>query len=263
MPECRAPLIIGETILAEICHIRARRKGGARFDPKLTEKQKNEAANLILLCPTCHKLADKSNTDAYPVADLLEIKAEHESAGTFELSPEEARHALAILAKHNNRNNRVIKNSPVSGHATSSAGHGGVAFSFVGSNLGEIKIQMPVKKGGGKYPTNSIGADANFSGYVDYLCDLYVDYSKQTGKEEHTLRAMIGTAIKRTFRLKQRTRYHIPIEHFLDVVAFLQEKLRGTPVGKKHMRNQTKLCSSLDEWRTTRRGPNNKQYAGM
>lgn len=255
MPECRAHLVIGETIVAEICHIRARRKGGARYDPTLSEEQKNESANLILLCPTCHKLADKDKTGAYPVGDLLEIKAEHERDATFELSPAEVRHALAILAKHNAKGKRVVKHSTVSGEATSNAGRGGVAFSFVGNNVGDIKIHMPTGKrdSGNKYPANSIGADANLSGYVDYLCALYVDYMRPTGKDEDTLRAMIGTAIKRKFRLRQRTRYHIPAERFSDVVTFAFGKLRATPVGKKHTRNGTKLCSTFTEWRTTTR----------
>lgn len=255
MPECRAHLVIGETIVAEICHIRARRKGGARYDPTLTEEQKNSAANLILLCPTCHKLADKDKTGAYPVGDLLEIKAEHERDGAFELSPIEERHALAILAKHKLKGKRMVKHSTVCGEATANAGRGGVAFSFVGNNVGDIKIQVPASKRevGNKYSANSIGGDANLSGYTDYLCDLYVDYMRQTGKDENTLRAMIGIAIKRKFRLRQRTRYHIPAERFLEVVTLLYSKLLGTPVGKKHTRNRTKLCSSFDEWRTTTR----------
>jgi hypothetical protein len=56
IPDCNARLFVEDTILDVLCHARARRKGGPRYDPTLTEEQKHAAANLILLCPTCHTL---------------------------------------------------------------------------------------------------------------------------------------------------------------------------------------------------------------
>lgn len=253
IPECRATLVVGDTIVAEICHIRARRKGGARFDSTLNEEQKNAAVNLILLCPTCHTLADKDKTGNYSVEQLLEFKAEQERVGVFEISAEDARRALAILEKHNAKNKRPVTKSSVSGEATARAGDGGVAMAFVGNKFRDLNVRVSEKKVVGKYPSNSIGADANMSGYIDELCGLYVAYKKNTGEDEAILWAKISKAIKRAFRLKQKTRNHIPAERFWDVVEFLTEKLRETPVGKKHIRNRTKLCSSFDEWRTTKR----------
>lgn len=255
IPECNATLIIGETIIAEICHIRARRKGGARYDPTLTEEEKNAAGNLILLCPTCHKLADKDKLGAYSVGELVRIKAMHERDGAFEMQKNDEVRALAILAKHKAKGKRAVNGSTVSGKSTATAARGGVAFSFVGNHAGDIKIQVAAQKRGtgGKYASNSIGADANLSGYIDSLCELYVDYMRITKKSDNTLRAMIGSSIKRKFRLRQRTRNHIPAERFQEVVDFLYEKLRKTPVGQKHLRNGTRLCSSFQEWRTTTR----------
>lgn len=149
---------------------------------------------------------------AYSTHDLLQIKAAHEKGGAFELPPTETRHAFAILEAHRARGKRTIKGSVISGSSSAIAGKGGVAFSFVGNNVGDIRIHVPAQQTGNGiiYPKNSIGSDANFSGYVDYLCDLYVDYMRITGKDEGTLRAMIGSSIKRAFRLSKRTRYHIP-----------------------------------------------------
>ena len=36
IPWCHAPLVVEDHSIAEICHIRARRKGGPRYDPVLT-----------------------------------------------------------------------------------------------------------------------------------------------------------------------------------------------------------------------------------
>ncbi|PTX93460.1 hypothetical protein DB345_17790 [Spartobacteria bacterium LR76] len=256
IPECHATLVVGEMIIAEICHIRARRKGGPRYDPALTAEQRDQSANLILLCPTCHKLVDKDKTGAFSVEYLLQTKADHEKGGAFELSPLEERQALAILSDYRAKRKKVVTSSIDSGISSASAGRNGIAISFVGNNVGGIKIHAPrsSKSTGLGYPSNSIGADANFSGYTDYLCDLYVQYMLLTGEDEQKLRAKIGTSIKREFRLSKRTRYHIPAEKFPSLVAFLHRKLSGTPVGRKHVRKGTKLCSSFEEWRTTKRG---------
>ena len=56
MPDCESPIIIGEAVVGEICHIRARGKGGARYDSSLTAAQKDDFENLTLLCGTCHTL---------------------------------------------------------------------------------------------------------------------------------------------------------------------------------------------------------------
>ncbi len=73
MPKCEGPLLKGEQVLTEICHIWARRKGGARYDPTLTALEKDEFKNLILLCPTCHTLVDKDRK-TFEVETLLDIK---------------------------------------------------------------------------------------------------------------------------------------------------------------------------------------------
>src|SRR6266496_4256856 len=101
IPDCKSLLIIGEVVVGEICHIRARRKGGARYDPTLSAAQKDEFENLILLCGTCHKLVDAS-PDEYSAEWLRQIKAAHErkTPQPLDRSMADARHALMLLAKH-------------------------------------------------------------------------------------------------------------------------------------------------------------------
>jgi hypothetical protein len=174
------------------------------------------------------------------------------------LTPDTIKQALLILEHHNAvTNKRSIKNSPVSGGATASAKLGSAAVAIGGHNLGPIKITVNPRSHGKSrnYPPNSIGADANLGGYVDYLCDLYVKYMSSI-EDEGTSRGKLGKHIKQEFRIgATRTRYHIPAEKFHAVVRYLtDQKLARTPVGGQHLRRGTKLCSTFEEWRAGRGG---------
>ena len=248
-------LVIDEdTVLGEICHIRARRKGGPRYDPSLSEEQKNSAANLVLLCPTCHTLVDKDRSGAFSVEWLEAIKAEHEQGAAIEFTSVEARLALAILAKHTTKGQkRIATQSATSGGGSATARTYGIAIAIGGNNLGDIHVKQSAARGTRGYAANSLGADSNLAGYVDYLCELWVRYMKPLGIEEEALRGRIGKNIKTKFRLAKRTRNDLPAERFWDLAAFLNDELAATPVGKKHLRRGTKLCSTFAEWRSTTR----------
>jgi hypothetical protein len=255
IPDCKSPLIIGETVVGEICHIRARRKGGARHDPQLTAAQKDEFENLILLCSTCHKLID-SNPDEYGSEWLRNIKASHERKAPqpLDLSMADVRHALMILAKHTAKTrkvNNVTGDIAVAGGVQSSATHGAVSVAIGGANQGPIHIKMPASKPARMpYPANSIGADANMTNYVEYLCDLYVKYMRPIEPNEDASWAKIGRHIKSKFHLKKKTRNHLSAERFAHLVDFLvHEKLARTPVGSKHLRLGNKLCRTFEEFR--------------
>ena len=59
-PGCETVLINANgTLVADVCHIKAEKPSGPRFDPKLSEEERRAAANLILLCNTCHSLVDR------------------------------------------------------------------------------------------------------------------------------------------------------------------------------------------------------------
>lgn len=63
----------------EIAHICGERKLAARYDPTLSVKERNSHENLMLLCPTHHKLIDQLRPDDFPVDDLRRMKAKHEA----------------------------------------------------------------------------------------------------------------------------------------------------------------------------------------
>jgi len=76
---CHAELILkneggDETILAEEAHIYGRKSGSARYDPTMTDDQRNSSNNLILLCRNCHKKSDSHTSE-----ELIKIKQDYES----------------------------------------------------------------------------------------------------------------------------------------------------------------------------------------
>lgn len=60
---------------AEIAHICGERPGAARYDPLMSDVERNGYDNLLLLCPKHHKLIDRLDPDGHPVELLREMKA--------------------------------------------------------------------------------------------------------------------------------------------------------------------------------------------
>jgi hypothetical protein len=83
-PECENPIIEPATeqsddhVSAQISHIYALNENGPRGRVGLTEKELNAPANLILLCPTHHGIAD-GQYESYPAEKLTDWKKTHES----------------------------------------------------------------------------------------------------------------------------------------------------------------------------------------
>jgi len=253
--DCKSPIIIGETVVGEICHIRARRKGGARYDLSLAGTREDEFENLILLCSTCHKLVDGS-PEEYTADWLQGAKRAHEqrTPEPIELSQAEARQAMLILAKHlakTAKSKRNTGDTTAYGGARASATHGGVSIAIGGASQAPITIRTAAPKPSGtSYPANSIGADANMTNYIEYLCDLYVKFMRPIEPNEDTSWAKLGRHIKTKFHLKKRTRNHLSAERFWDLVNYvIQEKLAITPVGRKHLREGKRLCRTFGEFR--------------
>jgi len=65
--------------IAERAHIVAHSAAGPRGDSGVPASYRSEPANIVLLCPTCHTMADKS-PDAYPKQLLLMKKAARAAA---------------------------------------------------------------------------------------------------------------------------------------------------------------------------------------
>ncbi|MGI5484982.1 hypothetical protein [Streptomyces lavendofoliae] len=79
-PTCRQVLVPSEGgWFGHIAHIRAAKPGGPRFDETMTNNQRREFDNLLLLCAKHHRLIDDGETaHRYSREDLEEIKRQHE-----------------------------------------------------------------------------------------------------------------------------------------------------------------------------------------
>jgi hypothetical protein len=85
-PDCREQLTYSEAgefapyILGEMAHICGDQPGSNRHDPAQSRQQRDDYENLILLCPTHHRLIDRrENETRYPVDLLQRIKSDHEA----------------------------------------------------------------------------------------------------------------------------------------------------------------------------------------
>lgn len=237
MSNCASPIIKNDVQVGEICHIKARNARGPRYDATLTAKAKDEDCNLLLLCRTCHKIVD-SQPAYYTAERLAQIKKDHETHGFAEITPEIAREAALLLPK-------AKAGSKVTARASRSA----VAISVGGDNHAPITVNQTTtatKEPKSKYPSNAIGADANMSGYIEYLFGRGIDYWKSVPDMNP---GRLGKKIKTKFRLGTRTRLFVPVQRFHELVDFIiSDILLPSPVGKKHARNGTKLCRTFDEW---------------
>lgn len=85
-------------IVGEICHIKAGRKGGPRYDPNQTAEERNAYDNLILLCPNHHKWID-TNPDNFSVESLIKMKSIKKEYGAHLETNEDTRYAKKLLEK--------------------------------------------------------------------------------------------------------------------------------------------------------------------
>ncbi|UJW32706.1 HNH endonuclease [Saccharothrix sp. AJ9571] len=86
-PQCRADLHVlieqQHLHLGELAHIIPAQTGGPRADenPELTESDRAQPENILLLCATCHTMIDKAS-HAYPATLLHEWKQRSQNART-------------------------------------------------------------------------------------------------------------------------------------------------------------------------------------
>ncbi len=82
-PHCRRELVMDSnaidqaSLVGQECHIVAKEKDGPRGNSPLSQKQRDEYENLLLLCNIHHKLID-DQPNTYTVESLQQIKAAHE-----------------------------------------------------------------------------------------------------------------------------------------------------------------------------------------
>jgi hypothetical protein len=76
-PKCTVEIIHEESIVGEICHIKAASPNGPRYDPHQSAADRHGYDNLLLLCANHHTVID-DDPEAYTVERLIKMKADHE-----------------------------------------------------------------------------------------------------------------------------------------------------------------------------------------
>ena len=90
-PGCDTPIVEKSGVVTGIiCHIKARNRGGPRYDRKQTAEERHAFDNLVLMCSRHSKIID-SQPKTYTVELLQEMKELHERDGNIEISPTEAK----------------------------------------------------------------------------------------------------------------------------------------------------------------------------
>lgn len=89
-PPCEEPVVVlvkGEPVTnLEIAHIHAARSDGPRFRPDMTDDQRRDFKNVMLLCTPHHRFVDIIKPLNYPAEVLFQWKAEKEKGGIQALS---------------------------------------------------------------------------------------------------------------------------------------------------------------------------------
>jgi hypothetical protein len=75
-PGCSARIGDGYDGRLDVAHIKAASSGGTRYSADASEEELGSPGNLILLCPTHHRLVD-ADVEGYSVAVLERMRAEH------------------------------------------------------------------------------------------------------------------------------------------------------------------------------------------
>lgn len=105
-PGCRSELMEsgngndGTAVIGEMAHIVGEKRQGPRGDFPLKDEDRNREANLVLLCPTHHKVVD-TQLRTYTVAVMRKMKADHEAEVKFSRANQPIKRAVELVKDRN------------------------------------------------------------------------------------------------------------------------------------------------------------------
>lgn len=212
-PSCNLPIIEESgTVTGEICHIKASRSGGPRFDARQSEKERHGFDNLVLLCRHHHKIID-SDPQLYTADALSEMKAIHEKySGRTE---KEGDKFFAKLLINDSQRISISDNS------------GNVAINSPGAVQAEnLSITTASKKISVNAPPGTIGADGEASRYVQYLINRYNKFAAaEPSRKTKFSHGAISRNIETTFGSQWKL---LPMEIAPEVFGYLQGRIMKT-----------------------------------
>jgi len=110
-PDCTHEVFSEDTLVAQVCHIKAAQQGGERFDTSMDNEQRRGLENLIILCHKHHKITD--NVKLYSASSLIEMKRKHEERQNKELKLKESQLVLMIQDIDNDSNSILTYNREI------------------------------------------------------------------------------------------------------------------------------------------------------
>lgn len=232
-PGCAVPMVeSAAAAIGEVCHIRAQRQGGPRFDPSWSSDDLHGFENLMLLCPNHHRTVD-SQPEIFSVEALLSMKATHErDAGRPERADDmfNARILLRDFGRIDARNNSgtVVVASP---------------GAIVGQTV-NVKASRKVVKV--QPPAGTLGADPDASRYVQYLINRY---NKLASADTDRAKAFSYGAISRTIEANYGAQWRLlPMADFDQLTDYLQTRISKTRIAKRNAARGGRSFSSFSDY---------------
>jgi hypothetical protein len=232
-PECWTPIFDDDgTALGEICHIKASREGGPRYDRDQTQQARHGYENLILLCCNHHKAVD-TQIQVYSIDVLVDMKALAEAQFSRAEHPSDDIFANALLSQV--RNVSIVGNS------------GNVAIASPGAMQAQTIVLKPqTRKVTFAPPPGTVGSDANATRYAKYLIDRYRDFAKgEPSRTKAFSHSVIYKSIEREFGTSWKL---VPVHRFDELCNYLQSRISSTRVGRLNRSKGQSLYSAFDEY---------------
>ncbi len=232
-PDCPTPIVEDNgTVTGEICHIRAHRRGGPRFDEAQSVTERHSFDNLILLCRRHHKIVDEE-PELYTVEALEKIKAVQRAQRGRPEQPIDAFYAKVLLnalrgVEVNNNSGNILVDSPgaIVGHTVN-----------VKSSRGKLIIQAPA---------GTIGADQAASRYIQYLIKRYNNYAADEPNRE---RRFSHGAISKNIEGKFGSQWKLlSMSKFNDLCMYLQTRISRTRIAKLNNAKGHKAFSTFSDF---------------
>lgn len=236
-PGCNLKMIeTAGIVTGEICHIKAKHAGGARFDSGQSDEDRQSFANLILLCRHHHKVID-SAPELYSVDALIEMKSIHENVAGRPEALQDGFFAKVLLNQI--RNNAIANNS------------GNIAIHSPGAMQAQtINVTTTAKKVFVNAPMGTFGSDQDVSRYVQYLIKRYNEFaSSDTTRKTKFNFGAISKNIESNFGAKWQL---LPIENANMVFEYLQSRIVKTRLAKINKGKGYRTFSTYEEFLSKR-----------
>jgi hypothetical protein len=222
-PKCELPIAEDSgTITGIVCHIKARSKGGPRFDAKQSDEERHLFANLVLMCARHSKIID-TDPKLYSVELLQEMKLIHEREGWIELA-----------SKHRSTPEHLLENYRL----VYIEAHRDVIIHKPKTVVFKNKRQPKI------IPEGVIAGNSDKRGYIMYLVKRYHEFARHD-RPNYKYTVLHGL-ILRDFGKKID---HISIDRFPRLAEYLQGLIdNDTRAGNRNKREGIRSYRSFEEY---------------